>query len=194
MKYRYLLAGFFLFFCLQLSAQSLTDSYEAEQDFRKHGMMVLGSWATLNIAGGLIGRANTTGSDKYFYEMNAIWNGVNLGIAALGYYGAVNLAQPETALDLYKSQMKMDKTLLFNAGLDLAYMAGGFYLMERSRRSSSNKPERLKGYGQSVILQGAFLLAFDLAMVLVHRTYIVSDNMILSFQALPGGLRAMLTF
>jgi hypothetical protein len=157
-------------------------------------MMVLGSWATLNIAGGLIGRANTTGSDTYFYEMNAIWNGVNLGIAALGYYGAVNLTQPETALDLYNAQIKMDKTLLFNAGLDLAYMAGGFYLMERSRRTSAKNPDRLKGYGQAVILQGAFLLAYDVAMEWEHKSYLVSDEMLLSFRAFPGGLSAVLHF
>ncbi len=194
MKTNAFLLILFLFACLSLHAQSLTESFEAEQNFRTNGMLVLGSWATVNIAGGLIARAITSGSDRYFYEMNAIWNGVNLGIAAFGYFSALKMAAPSTGLELYQLQNEMDKTLLFNAGLDLAYMAGGLYLMERSRRSSSDNPVRLKGYGQSIILQGAFLLAFDITMVLVHQKFIVGDGMILTLNALPGGLGASLRF
>ena len=54
----------------------------------------------------------------------------------------------------------MEKILLFNAGLDIGYIGAGFYLAERSK-STVNKPNRLKGFGQSLILQGSFLLVFD---------------------------------
>jgi hypothetical protein len=51
--------------------------------------------------------------------------------------------------------------------LDLAYIAGGFYLMERAK-NTTNRPERLKGYGKSVILQGSFLFVFDIILHTVH--------------------------
>lgn len=178
---------------IALNAQSLETSWEAEKDYRKTGMLILGGWAVANIAGGLALRSNTTGSTRRFHEMNAIWNSVNLGIAAFGYFGAVNLANPESALDLYKTQVSMDKILLFNAGLDLAYIASGVYLMERAKSTSKNA-NRLKGYGKSVVMQGAFLFAFDVAMVLVHKSILLGDNILLSFRSVPSGISATLNF
>lgn len=178
---------------IALNAQSLEAEWEAEKDYRKTGMLILGGWAVTNIAGGLALRSNTTGSTRRFHEMNAIWNSVNLGIAAFGYFGAVNLANPETALDLYKTQVSMDKILLFNAGLDLAYIAGGVYLMERAKSASKNA-NRLKGYGRSVVMQGAFLFVFDVAMVLVHKSILLGDNLILSLRSVPSGISATLNF
>ncbi len=58
--------------------------------------------------------------------------------------------------------------LLLNAGLDVAYIATGFYLKERSKNSSSS--ERLRGYGNSLLLQGGFLLAFDVALYFIHQS------------------------
>jgi hypothetical protein len=56
---------------------------------------------------------------------------------------------------------------LLNAGLDVAYIATGFYLKERSKNSSSS--ERLRGYGNSLLLQGGFLLMFDVALYFIHQ-------------------------
>lgn len=170
-------------FAIAADAQSLEEAFQQEVNFRKRGMWVLGSWATANIAGGLALRANTTGRQSYFYEMNAIWNTVNLGIAAFGYIGAMRMEMPADAFALYQEQVGLDKTLLFNAGLDLAYIAGGFWMIERSKTVDTN-PDRWKGYGQAVILQGAFLFVFDIAMVLLHSKINVPDY--LSFGLRPG--------
>jgi hypothetical protein len=45
--------------------------------------------------------------------------------------------------------------------LDVGYMAAGAYLIERSKSSLKN-PEQMKGFGQAIIVNGAFLFAFDL--------------------------------
>lgn len=68
-----------------------------------------------------------------------------------------------------EAQHSIEKILLFNAGLDLAYVAGGFYLKERGLRTDNSK---LIGFGKSVILQGAFLLAFDGVMYGFHQTHL----------------------
>jgi hypothetical protein len=183
----------FLLFSLLAFSQTLPESWEAEQNYRQTGMMVLGGWAVANIASGLAMRSNTTGVDSRFWEMNAIWNGVNLAIAGFGYFSAAKLGTDGTALELLQEQMGIDKTLLFNAGLDLGYIAAGAWMMERSKNVSKN-PDLWKGYGRSIILQGAFLFAFDVAMVLIHKKVVIGDGMELSFNAAPGGVGAILQF
>ncbi len=53
-------------------------------------MLVLGSWAAGNILVGTYGNFKASGEAKYFQQFNAMWNVVNLGIAAFGYLNAVN--------------------------------------------------------------------------------------------------------
>ena len=55
-----------------------------------------------------------------------------------------------------------------NVALYLVYLAGGLYMKERGLRKSN---ERLIGFGKSVILQGAFLLAFDGVMYGFHQAH-----------------------
>ena len=128
---------------------------------QRNAMLVLGGWAVGNIGLGLALRANSTGETRRFHEMNAIWNGVNLGIAGFGYYAA--LREPATlgAFAALEKEQTFQKVLLFNAGLDVGYMLGGMYLLERGRRPAADT-DRLRGYGKAVLLQGGFLFVFDL--------------------------------
>jgi hypothetical protein len=72
-----------------------------------------------------------------------------------------------TNLEIIKDFNSLQNILLLNAGLDVAYIATGFYLKERSKNSSSS--ERLTGYGNSLLLQGGFLLLFDVALYFIHQ-------------------------
>lgn len=144
----------------------LTDFNAQRLHRQKVSMIVLGSWAVGNIAAGGILSTQRQGEDRYFHAMNAGWNLVNLGLATAGYIGATK-GDP-SALSLYESmneQYKLQKIFLFNAGLDLGYMLGGAYLIERAKRTENN-PERLSGFGKSIVLQGAFLFVFDLGAYL----------------------------
>lgn len=161
------------FICFSLLAVAQTDAFTTafNQDRlqkQKTGMLVLGTWALGNITTGLVLAGKSNGSRKSFHQMNAGWNLINLGIAGLGYFSALS-ADP-AQYDLYQTiqeQNKIQKILLFNAGLDLGYMAAGAYLIERSRRGGS-KADQWKGFGRSLILQGGFLFVFDLANNWVH--------------------------
>lgn len=150
---------------------NLMDYNRARLDRQKTGMLVLGGWAVVNIAGGLALSGQKEGVDKYFHLMNAGWNGVNLAIAGFGYYSALHT--DPGSYDLYatiQEQHKFQKILLFNAGLDLAYMAGGLYLTEKSKTSTKN-PDQLKGFGRSIMLQGAFLFVFDVVNYSIHASH-----------------------
>lgn len=156
-------------------------------------MYVLGGWAALNIAGGLALRSTTTGEARRFHEMNATWNVVNLGIAGIGYYGVTRQADPSAvALAPAVAQYyTFQKTLLFNAGLDIGYVATGFYLRERARRPD-NDTDRLRGYGNALLLQGGFLFAFDLANHFISASRQEDLNLILG--ATQDGLGMIYTF
>lgn len=162
---RSLLSFFFLFsaLCLWAQADILKDFNESRLEKQRKSMLVLGTWAVGNIAAGSILFNQHEGSERHFHIMNAGWNVVNLGLATLGYFNAIKT--DPTTLGLFESmeaQNALEKTFLFNGGLDVGYMLGGLYLMERAKTADKNA-DQLKGFGKSIVLQGAFLFVFDLA-------------------------------
>lgn len=139
-------------------------------ELNKRAMLVLGGWATANILAGSALAGRSDGTRKAFHQMNAYWNTVNLAIAGFGYYQATKEVPSEIGLaGTVEAQYAIQQALLFNAGLDLAYIAGGFYMMERSKRHTKHA-DRWKGFGQSLVLQGGFLFAFDLTVFLLQQS------------------------
>ena len=80
--------------------------------------------------------------------MNAIWGFID------GAIGWANLITGPVTIEFLRN------VLAINSGLDLAYIATGVVLAIRV------KP-LLQGFGWAVILQGAFLLAFDLSFLIL---------------------------
>jgi hypothetical protein len=176
MQLKYLLFFVFYFFLLSATiAQSNAELRSFNQkrlQTNKIGMLTLGSWALINIGTGSVVARQATGSNKHFHQMNAYWNVVNLALAGFGYYGSAS-ADP-ASFNLFssvKEHYSMEKILLLNAGLDAAYIATGLYLTERAKNSTS-QADRLKSFGQSIMLQGGFLLVFDAAMYLIHNSHV----------------------
>lgn len=136
--------------------------------YNQSGMLILGTWAIVNIIWGCLSARKATGKTKAFHRMNAFWNLVNLAIAGFGYWQA---SQELPGLDFWESlsaQHSIEKILLLNAGLDLGYLAMGGYLMERGRRKGK---EQWVGFGKSIMLQGAFLLVFDMILYGFHHSH-----------------------
>lgn len=164
-KVFFLVAIFCLFTVDALAQQSLGDFNQERLQINKIGMMVLGGWALGNMGTNGILLANPSSNEQaHFYRMNIFWNVVNLGLALPGLrYSMItdpsSLALAETVGEYHQ----MSKILLMNAGLDVAYITGGFLMKEMSK-TRPQKQDILKGYGRSLILQGGFLLAFDLVI------------------------------
>ena len=162
------IAAFSLVYSQEIGAG---DFYTTSTKINTTGMYVLGGWAVANIAGGAVGWANSTGSAKYFHQMNLFWNTVNLGIAGFALYN--NLTDDISLLSSDEMLLKHTKTenlYLINAGLDVVYIGTGFLLKHLSV-SNLNKQDLLKGYGNSIILQGGFLMIFDLIMWGIQRNH-----------------------
>lgn len=139
--------------------------HAAHTAFSKRAMYVLGGWAVLNLAAGTAGRAGSSGRTRYFHEMNAAWNTVNLAIAGFSLMGLQH-ADFESAARTFRDAQQLDTFLLLNSGLDAAYIAAGGFLIERGLRLDR---DRLVGYGRSMLIQGGFLLVFDVALYALHR-------------------------
>lgn len=138
---------------------------ETRINYNESGMIILGSWAIGNMIWGGIGASNSTGQTKAFHQMNLYWNSVNLIIAGFGLWQASNEIPGNDFFGTLEAQQKIEKILLFNAALDIAYVAGGMYLKERGLRLDK---DNFIGFGKSIILQGAFLLTFDALMYTFH--------------------------
>lgn len=135
-------------------------------------MLVLGGWALGNIATGLAMQGNATQADHYFHQMNVLWNTVNFGLATWGYLQNRNEdVSNYTLRQTIEKNEEVQGVLLLNAGLDVAYMATGVWLHSRGDHAGETFESQAKwrGYGRSLILQGAFLLVFDVTLYLVHR-------------------------
>jgi hypothetical protein len=151
-----------------------SDSITKQFDDRKNhlnnnGMIVLTSWASANIVGSVVGYSLTKSyEEQQFYIMNGAWGVINLGIALPGL---LSKAKPTPTLyDLQKNQTKIEKLFLANALLDVAYISGGFYMKEYgSNQTDLKKQQMYNGFGNSVIIQGAGLMLFDVAMTVLNN-------------------------
>jgi hypothetical protein len=187
-------------FSLLFGQQSFNDSIAYTRNkTTETAMIVLGSWAAANIASGFIIGGQTEGETKYFWMMNAYWNLVNGGLAVMGYLNARKAMAKKFGLaDNVSAQLAMEKLYAFNFGLDLAYIAAGFFLREKGVNETNLKSQdQLKGYGSSIILQGGFLLLMDGVMIWVHHKNSVRLNNKLRGLDLamgPGGLGLRYSF
>ncbi len=168
MKKLILLNFFFVFFgCVWSQNSLLLDVSTQQSQKKKAGMLVLGAWAVGNIAVGttLVGRRS--GEERYFHIMNISWNAVNLSIATYGYLQALHAPGSYDLQSILQEQYEVEKVLLLNTGLDVGYVLGGLYLLERAK-NTQKRPELLQGFGKSIILQGSFLFVFDLTNYFLH--------------------------
>jgi len=130
---------------------------------QKKAMIILGSWSVANMASGAILQSTTDGEEKYFHQMNLIWNTVNFALAGSSLLMTRNkdVSNMNAAASI-KAQHDLQKILLVNAGIDFGYIMLGAWYVERGKNASDTKTmNRQKGYGKSIILQGSFLLLFD---------------------------------
>jgi len=170
------------------------DFMQQSMSTNKTGMFVLGGWALTNMAIGGVGWAKTSGDTKYFHQMNFFWNTINLGIAGFSFYSMGQMTpmrmSPQEIMDMH---IRFENLYLINAGLDIAYIGTGFLLRYLSQKRV-NRADQLLGYGNSVILQGGFLFAFDGIMYLIQHAARINYLGDFKLAALPGGFGISTSF
>lgn len=169
MKKNIFILSFLLVFTFFAWSKAPLADYIGELEFINNtGMYILGGWALANIGTGSTAAFLTNGDSRYFHMMNAGWNLVNLGIAGFSLFGSPEL-QPDL-WEVMNHQQNLEKAFLFNTGLDVGYIGFGLFMMERAKTANSNG-DLLRGFGTSVVVQGGFLLLFDVVMFILHNQH-----------------------
>lgn len=177
MNTKYLLLFICCFLPIRFYAQNIPqqelDAFNKERvNITKHGMYALGGWSVANFAVSGVGWARGQGSNKYFHMGNVVWNTVNFAIAVPTLVSAYrSKTTGMTWGRTFKAQSTSEKLFLFNAGLDVGYMMGGLAMYGFSRNATKGRPI-LHGLGNSLMLQGGFLLLFDTGMYLAHHIHL----------------------
>ena len=163
-----------IIFLLLSASTAFGQVSQYQSDFNKINenlMLGLGSYAVTNFIAGGIGYATSQDqATKYFHEMNVMWNTVNLGLAVPGYLKAKRGGKALTLEEMIKEQKKTETIFLVNDVLDLGYVATGIWMRNESV-NQGDRADMFKGYGNSLILQGSFLLVFDAYAYYRHRNH-----------------------
>ncbi|MFT3707801.1 MAG: hypothetical protein QM817_09085 [Archangium sp.] len=153
------------------------------------GMVVLGTWAVGNMAVGAIGFGLERDERiRSIHLGNLLWNTVNLGIAAIALIVQRDF-DPKAfdAKDSLIGSQRMQTIFFINAALDAAYLATAAFLWQRGDATGD---ARFVGYGQSLLIQGAFLAVFDLTMALLNLRLTNRLTEQLSVTLMPGAVSA----
>jgi hypothetical protein len=160
---------------------TIQEASTALQEAKQGHLWRVAAWGGLNTLGGLALVWGTNRSQRSarwnFAAMSAGWGAVNVGIATVGL---LTMSDPPTdAGALLTAERQFHDILLFNLGLNVAYSAVGGTMLGAGYRDVTNAG-RWRGFGTSLILQGAGLLVLDgivffasrtrLAQLLAHQT------------------------
>jgi len=157
----------------QISFKDTVAAYNAHRiHTNKKGMEVLGTWGLVNIAAGSIGYFTAKQDEwKYFHEMNVLWGVVNAGITGMGLAGVKKeMAAKLNYQQSYDRYLANKRLYLINAGLDIVYIGTGVGLNAYGISTKKNA-DIFKGFGESITIQGIFLLFFDNVMFVSHLRY-----------------------
>ena len=162
MKYLKFIVPVIIFISLTsaVKSQDSTSIHDLFYKKQQQSLSLLSSWSVGNLILSPIATKNLfspSTTNEYFHQMNFSWNLLNVGIAGLGHI-IVNKdsKKPWDIQTLHFKKKKAEKSIIINMGLDLAYMVTGFIIKNNLAESSMNK-----GYGNSIILQGGYLLFYD---------------------------------
>jgi hypothetical protein len=170
------------FLCLLLSlprqtkAQGMDDKlsrYNCEMyNFNKKAWFAIGGLSLVGAGVSVPGIILSENVEmKSFHQMNVIYYGLNLAFAIPGYISArKSFNSSYSEKETYISQIRQEKTYLFNAGLDVFYLASGFLVKTVGKNYPDNQ-EVFNGVGNSLIVQSAFLFAVDATMIILHNRH-----------------------
>jgi len=168
---RYLITSFTQPLRLQAPFDEISDFDQRFRGILRRHLAILAWWSILNLVLGLIALAFLDGIWYYFLMMGLVWGIINLLVAMLIFYHAVfKKFKKGNAFERFEAQRHVEKILLLNIGLDLAYCFMGSLLREHGFTANRAIPDLWIGMGGSVVVQGLFLLLQDSWVYRLHMT------------------------
>ena len=160
------------------------------------GAMTLAGWGMANVVVGGVGYFTAKQDEwKYFHEMNAAWGAVNTGFAIGGIMRARKQAAEKINAGKDFHYFERNKSsYLISVALDVVYVGAGVTLAGYGKSAATNGAA-YKGFGESIALQGLFLLAFDNIMFASHQKRSSKWNVLMDELRFTGaGLSFVHTF
>ena len=177
---RFLLALTMIFYLpLTLKSQDSTSIHDLLYKKQQESLSLLSGWSVGNLIYSPLGTKNLFSpetTNEYFHQMNFSWNLLNVGIAGLGHI-IVNKEskKPWDMKILYDKKKKAERSIIINMGLDLTYMVTGFLLKNNAQKNNSEYSMN-KGYGNSLILQGGYLLFYDAIFLMKLKKILIKKK------------------
>ena len=140
----FVITGMIINVCFCQTNTDLIDFNKSRNRKTNNALKVLGGWAVANECASGYYYYHSTGSDKYFNQMNVIWNGVNLLIVGTSIFN-----HPNNDLSLtnsLKAQHSIETIYISNTILDLVYSSLGLYLTEKAKNDLANR-DKYNGWG-----------------------------------------------
>ena len=148
-------------------SESHVEPLRVLRHLRSQQSWTLGAVAVASVVGGVaLTRAGLRPGAFWtaFGTQCAVWGLIDLGFAAVGVGQSVKTARvqmtPQAEADEFLAAEKLLKILRFNHTLNVGYVLVGAVLLAAGLGGRS---PALLGHGAGVLVQGGFLLAFDLA-------------------------------
>ena len=179
---KFLLAlSMFFYSTLTLKSQDSISTHDLFYKKQQQSLSLLSGWSVGNLIYSPLATKNLFSpetTNEYFHQMNFSWNLLNLGIAGLGHI-IVNKDSKKLwdIKTLYDKKNKAEKSIIINMGLDLAYMVTGFLLKNNAQKNNSEYSMN-KGYGNSLILQGGYLLFYDAIFLMKLKKILIKKKVI----------------
>ena len=129
--------------------------------YQQRRMSLLLGWGLFSIVAGLLAQRNPRAFWKQFGLQALTWGAIDAALALFGLNGA-NKKEERFALgelgarDEAKEARGFYRILLINTGLDVLYIAGGTWLLQRFKGRDDRQ-----GMGVGVMVQGVWLFLFD---------------------------------
>lgn len=154
---------------LEEIVDELRDFDEALRAIVEKHLSIFGLWSILNLAVSLPGLFLSQGWLWYFFLMNCCWALINYGVL-LFIFNHVYLYRFVTGnpFTRFRVQRHVEKMMLFNIGLDVAYIFAGLYFRQLSYTTDGIISTLWSGFGVSVIMQGTFLFCQDNVIHWLH--------------------------
>ncbi len=159
----------FLIISLLLSEESFSqdnywDLYEQRVIQNDRNKNILLGWGAANVVSGI---ALYNSDYRDFGLMNASWGAINMGIAIMAKRNAQRF-NPDThsISDIISEELRFNRIVALNTGLDVGYMGAGWAMMHFGEDSITRQ------FGTSVLIQGAFLFAYDLFLLIESSRYL----------------------
>lgn len=140
--------------------QQIADIYGPFVTIEFGAMIMLLVWAVTNIvAGGIF----FVQKKQYFWQMMIMWNIVNLIIALFSLF-RINQLPDMGEQEVLRHTIFSMLIVAGNIGLNIAYFVTAFALDEIGK---IREGERLQGYAKAIFVQAAFLLIFDVVLLIL---------------------------